>query len=203
MAKAAHSSKCGVCNHQERARIELLRARGVGYEAVASQFGLKKDAIYRHWRDHVTDEAKARMIGGPARMQELADRANAENMSALDYFAIVRTRLMDQFIAATDAGDRFGAATVSGRLLEALREIGKLTGEIQKISGATTINQQNILVMQSPIVAELQAMLVSTLAPWPEARAAVIAGMRKIEGRTAPAAAPMIEGARADAVAAE
>ena len=186
---------CGICRHPDRARIEIARARGVSYEAIAKQFeDVHRDQVWRHWKEHVSDEVKAKLIGGPAKLQELAERANAENMSSLDYLSIIRSRLMDQFSAACDAGDVHGSAFTAGKILATLRDIGELTGEIYKVtSGGTTINN-NLMLMQSPQMAELQMMLVQTLAPWPEARAAVIAGIRRLEGKAAPAApAPMIE----------
>jgi hypothetical protein len=185
---------CGICRHPDRARIEIARARGVSYEAIAKQFeGVSRDQVWRHWKDHVGDDVKAKLIGGPAKLQELAERATAENMSALDYYAIIRSRLMDQFSAACDAGDVHGSAFTAGKLLSVIGEIGKLTGEIQRISGVTVNN--NMVLMQSPQMAELQMMLVTTLASWPDARAAVIAGIRRLEGKAAPSApANTIEG---------
>src|SRR5436190_481247 len=59
MVRKLTSKRCQVCRHDERWRIELLRAGGASLEALATKFGLHKDAIHRHWRDHVTDQATA------------------------------------------------------------------------------------------------------------------------------------------------
>lgn len=92
---------------------------------------------------------------------------------------------MDVFLACADASDVHGMGVIAGRVLETLREIGKLTGEIQRISGVTINNDNRSIILQSPVVAEIEAALITTLAPYPAARAAVVAALRKIEGGTA------------------
>jgi hypothetical protein len=169
---------CRTCNHPERGRIEVACARGVSLETIAKQFGLKKDTVYRHWKTHVPDKTKATLIGGRARLAELAERADAENLSSLEYFGIIRSQLMDGFLACADAADAWGMSSLGARLLETLREIGKLTGEIQRISGVTINCDNRTLILQSPVVCEIEAALIATLRPYPEARAAVIAALR-------------------------
>jgi hypothetical protein len=67
--------QCAVCRHPERARIELLRAGGASYDSIGSKFGLHRDAVWRHWRDHVSPERKAQLLTGPVQLHELAERA--------------------------------------------------------------------------------------------------------------------------------
>lgn len=40
--------RCQVCLHAERVRIEALHTAGVGIDKLAEQFGLHRDAIWRH-----------------------------------------------------------------------------------------------------------------------------------------------------------
>jgi hypothetical protein len=196
MVSKNYDRKCRTCNHPERGRIEVSCARGVSFEVIATQFGLKKDTVYRHWKKHVTDKTKATLIGGRAKLAALVERANAENMSSLEYFAIDRSQLMDGFLACADAADVWGMTSLGARLFETLREIGKRTGEIQRISGVTINNDNRSIILQSPVIAEIEAALITTLAPYPAARIAVIAALRKIEGGNAVAAgAPQIVGA--------
>jgi hypothetical protein len=182
---------CKICNHPERARLELLRAGGASYDSLSKKFeGVSRDQIFRHWTKHVPDARKSELIGGPALSSEqLAEKANEKSMGLLDSFDHVRARLFKSFDAACDAGDRNGQSVIAGRLLETLREIGKLTGEIRQLApGGVTINN-NVAILSSPVGVELQSMLIRELAPHPEARAAVISGLRRLEGR----GAPMIE----------
>ena len=82
MVRKLTSKRCQVCRHDERWRIELLRAGGASLEALATKFGLHKDAIHRHWRDHVTDQAKAGYLCGPAELASLAERAPLSRATA-------------------------------------------------------------------------------------------------------------------------
>ena len=84
--------------------------------------------------------------------------------------------------------------------MEVLREVGKLTGEIRELApGGVTINN-NLAIMNSPAIAEMQAAIIRVLAPYPEARAAVVAALRRHEGVTAP---PLIEAVVKPAMAIE
>jgi hypothetical protein len=85
----------------------------------------------------------------------------------LDYLAVVRTTLLDLFQASAQAGDRHGATLTSGRLLECLREIGKITGELGKISNTGVHITNNVAVLSSPAFGHLQAAIISALAPLP------------------------------------
>lgn len=175
----------------------MMLAGGASAVAVGRKFGVTHDAVTRHWNRHVSQERKAQIIAGPIKLHQLAERAAAEGMSLLDYLALIRSTLLSQFSAAAEAGDKHGTATLAGRLLECLREIGRLTGELSRVGGVNVTN--NTLILGSPFVAELQSMLIQTLAPFPDARAAVITGMRALEQRAMGVTPPQIEGEAAHA----
>jgi hypothetical protein len=118
----APSYRCRTCQSPHRAHVELLRASGVSYEAIAKRFGLDRDNIWRHWHRHVSNETKAYLIAGPVQLHELAQRAAAEGMSLLDYLGVIRGTLMNLFQAAAQANDRNGASITSGRLLQTLEQ---------------------------------------------------------------------------------
>ena len=83
--KRITSPRCQVCRHEDRWRIELLRAGGASFESLATKFSVDRDAIWRHWHQHVTDEAKASYLCGPADMEKLAEKAVSEGDSVLDF----------------------------------------------------------------------------------------------------------------------
>jgi hypothetical protein len=170
------AQKCAVCRHEQRYQIERLRAGGASCESLARKFGLGgKDAVWRHWRNHVSNEAKAQLLAGVS-LAELAKRAEAESMSLLDYLSLVRGILLRTFMAAAESDDRHGVAITSGRLLETLRQIGTLTGEIQRLGSGNTTITNNTLILNSPVFASLQGAILSALGPFPDARVAVVAG---------------------------
>jgi hypothetical protein len=106
MVRKLTSKRCQVCRHDERWRIELLRAGGASLDSLAAKFGVDRVAIWRHWRDHVTDQAKAGYLCGPAGLATLGERAAIEGDSVLDYLRLCRTVLTSQLSAMTEAGRR-------------------------------------------------------------------------------------------------
>lgn len=173
--------KCTVCAHDERWRIELLRAGGASFDSLAEKFGLSKDAIARHWHNHVAAEMKASYLAGPAQLANLASTAAKEGASVLDHFRVVRTMLMAMMAATTEAGDARGAAIVSAQLVSVLEKIGKVTGEIATIAQGTINIQNNVAIVQSPQFAKVQAAILRALAPHGAARAAVVAALRELD----------------------
>jgi hypothetical protein len=76
---------------------------------------------------------------------------------------------------------------LAGRLHENFRDCGRLTGELQR--GPLLNVQNNILV--NPDYATAIARIVSAVAPYPEAREAVIAALRDLDAASASAPALM------------
>lgn len=178
--KGEPNQKCTICAHAQRYQIELALVSGVSCRAVAKKYTVSRDAAWRHLRNHVPPERRAELVAGPLKPHELAERAADEGMSLLEYVAMVRNSLMARFLAASEADDRQGTALIAGRLLDCLRLTAQLSGELSK-AGATITT--NIAIMNSPLVADLQTMLIRTLQPFPEARAAVLAGLEELSQR--------------------
>jgi hypothetical protein len=184
------NNACQVCVHPERGRVESAIANGAAQKATARKFGLSEFSVHRHWKKHVSPERRAQLtIGGSAKLHEIAERAAAENMSLLDYLSITRSTLMAQFLNASEAGDRHGCALIASRLHESLRMIAQLTGELTKVGAQVT---NNTLILSSPLMADLQAMLTKRLAPYPEAARAVLEGLEELSARALRGATPAL-----------
>jgi hypothetical protein len=181
------SGRCAVCKHPERYRVELALVGGASHRVIGQNYGLNKHALWRHLRKHVSKERRAQLVAGPLKLSELSQKAAEEGLALLDYLQIIRSTLLSQFMTTSEAGDSNGAATVAGRLLECLRIIATLTGEISRTSAVVT---NNIAILQSPLMADLQGMLIRTLQPFPEARAAVLGGLEQLSARAMSQAAP-------------
>jgi hypothetical protein len=186
---------CQVCDHEERWRIELLRAAGSSLDALATKFGVHRDAIWRHWTKHVSDEAKATYLCGPADMAMLAQKAAQEGDSVLDYLRMVRSSLVAQLAVMNEAGDARGAGYIAGQLTKTLETMARVTGEIGDLARSVTINNTNVAVLDHPQFASVQACMLRALAPFADARAAVVAALRGLDGGNAPAgpAAPAMK----------
>jgi hypothetical protein len=160
-----------------------LRAGGASLDSLAEKFGVGRDAIFRHWRDHVSDEMKAGYLAGPVQLEQLAAKAADTGGSVLDHLNAVRTILMGQLASMTEAGDGRGAAYVAGRLTSTLEVIARISGELGALATNTTYNITNnqLVLTQHPSFLKLQASLLHALAPFPEARAAVVAALRELD----------------------
>jgi hypothetical protein len=168
--RSIRPAQCVVCTHPNRARIELSRVGGSSLDVIATQFEISRDSVWRHFKNHVSDRRRAELMAGPARVHDLANSAAAESRGLLEQLQIVRSVLFNQFLNAAEAGDRPGVANVAGRLLESLRELGKLTGELRELSGVT-INNNTLNLFASPQFTALQEGLLRIARTHPDARA--------------------------------
>jgi hypothetical protein len=178
---------CKVCKHESRWRIELLRAGGASLDSLAAKFGVDRDAIWRHWTKHVSDEMKAGYLAGPVQLQELAAKAADTGSSVLDHLHAIRTVLMGHLTTMTEAGDGIGASHVAGKLTRVLETIAKIGGELGEMARSVVITNNNIAIMSHPGFAQVQATLLRALAPHPAARAAVVVALRGLDSGNAPA----------------
>ena len=148
---------------------------------IIREFGVGRDALHRHWHLHVSARRKAELLAGPVEIEKLANRAAEEDRSLIDYLSILRSALFKLFMDAKASGRTFEANAISGRLLSVLEAIGKVNGQLRSV-GITINNQQinSASVLSDAEVARVQAIIIRTLRPFPEARAAVIAALENV-----------------------
>jgi hypothetical protein len=184
MAREIRSASCKVCTHPDRVRIELLRVGGASLDALSAEFKVSRDSIHRHAKNHITTKRKAELMCGPVEVDGLVNAAAKESKSLLDYLRVTRSVLFSQFLACAEASDRNGVAAVAGRLLESLRELGRISGEIRQVSGISfTTNTLNIVA--SPEFATLSTGLLDLSRRFPEARADIISLLRRLDAEPA------------------
>ena len=112
-----------------------------------------------------------------------------ESEALLQNIATQRARLLLMQDSAMEVGDHAKVALLAGRILQTVELAGKYLGEFAQHQIRTTVS-----VLIQPEYLEMRAALVSALAPYPEARRAVIAALHSIEARSA-SLPPTIEGA--------
>ena len=184
--RGSRTGRCQGCNHLERVRIERLLAAGGSIKGVARKFAIDYHALRRHWRNHVSAEARAAYIAGAgATKDQLEELVADESLALIDHYRIVRGALYKGFSAASELGDGNSLALLAGRLHENFRDCGRLTGELQR--GPLLNIQNNVLI--NPDCTRAIARIVSAVAPYPEAREAVIAALRDLDATSASAPA--------------
>jgi len=184
--KGSRTGRCQGCNHLERVRIERLLAAGASVKGTARKFDINYHALRRHWFNHVSVEERAAYIAGTGAIKDQLETVVAdESLALIDHYRIVRGGLYKGFGAATEVGDCNSLALLAGRLHENFRDCGRLTGELQH--GPLLNVQNNVLV--NPDYTKAIARIVSAVAPFPEAREAVITALRDLEAASDPAPA--------------
>ena len=184
--KGSRTGRCRGCNHLERVRIERLLSAGASVKGTARKFELDYHALRRHWINHVSAEARAAYIAGAGVIKDQLEEIVAdESLALIDHYRIIRSALYKGFSAASELGDGNSLALLAGRLHENLRDCGRLTGELQH---GPLLNVQNNLLV-SPDYTKAIARIVSAVAPFPEAREAVITALRDLEAASDPAPA--------------
>src|SRR5689334_5960621 len=180
--KGSLTGRCRGCNHLERVRIERFLAAGASIKGVARKFDIDYHALRRHWTNHVSAEARASYVAGAgATKDKLEEIVADESLGLIDHYRIVRGALYQRFSAAAELGDGNSLALLAGRLHENFRDCGRLTGELQH--GPLLNVQNNVLV--NPDYTRAIARIVSAVAPYPDARDAVIAALRDLDAASA------------------
>ena len=156
---------CSICAREDVEQINQDILSGIPFERLHVKYGASVGALHRHKTHLLTQIAAVQPvdISNPSyvmqRIQELETRADA------------------LYTAAVKKGDLLN----TGRALKELREItslyARLTGEL---------NTQQQVVHQhlhvSPEWAYLRSVILKSLQPYPEARAALIAALEGVEG---------------------
>jgi hypothetical protein len=176
--KGSRTGRCQGCTHHERQRLERALAAGASLRATARKFGVPYHSLRRHWLGHVDAQARAAYIAGAGIVKEELEQLVADtDLSILDHLRAIRAKLYFVFDAVSEAGDRLNLDRLAGRLHENLSLSAKLTGELQR---GPLFNIQNNL-MVSPDYSRAIARIVAAVAPFAEARQAVIAALRELD----------------------
>lgn len=170
---------CTVCQHRERAAIELALARNVPFAALARRYKMGTDPLRRHAKNHMPPQLRAQLLAGPELPMDLDRLRETESQSLLANIVAIRHRLFAMMDRCEEVTDTAGAQRVAGQLHRNLELTGKLLGDL---STGTTINN-NILI--SPVYIEMRTELVRALRDHPEARQAVAQVLYGLESKFA------------------
>jgi transposase-like protein len=148
---------CTICSHEQRFAIEeLLATRQSTYRGIARKYGVSEDAVSRH--------VKAGHVSHLLALAADAERAAAAD-GLLDRIEALHSRTL-AILEAVEGTDEHGTALAAIR--EARRNL-ELIGEVtRELDRAGTINLELSVEWQ-----EVKAVLVNTLASYPEAQQAV------------------------------
>jgi hypothetical protein len=149
---------CSICSHEHRDAMEDAFIAGQAKRRIASQHGVSERAVRYHMREHLPALlALARDAERAARADSLLDRMEA---------------LQSQTLAILDAPE--DQRTALAAIAQARRNL-ELIGEVSReLDRAGTINLELTVEWQ-----EVKAVLVNTLASYPEAQQAVFSALEE------------------------
>jgi hypothetical protein len=143
---------CSICSHEHRDAMEDAFIAGQAKRRIASQHGVSERAVRYHMREHLPALlALARDAERAARADTLLDRMEA---------------LQSQTLAILDAPE--DQRTALAAIAQARRNLELIAELTQELDRAGTINLELTVEWQ-----EVKAVLVNTLASYPEAQQAV------------------------------
>lgn len=159
------SKKCSICEHEQLEQINMELMSGVSLRTVAKKFNVSHSALHRHKCEHIphTEETPSALpVVSIEKVAELERRANV------------------LYLDAMHNDDRLNAIRALKEYREIVSLYAKLTGELTK---QTQIVHNHLHI--SPEWISLRQTMLSALAPFPEARAALISAISAAEAQEA------------------
>ncbi len=154
---------CTICTHSERTAVDRALVQGAPLRDIAGQHGLSKSSVERHQAEHL-----------PTLLTKAKD---AEELAAAD-------DLLDQLhsLQATTLG-LLRKAERAGKLGTAVMAIREARGNLELLAKLTQqLDSRPVLnLLVAPEWLAVRAVLLSALAPYPDARATVAARLAELE----------------------
>jgi hypothetical protein len=140
--------QCTICVHPERGRLDYLLVTtgglyGGGRRALAQKFDVSADALWRHAKNHISEEYRTAAKMGPFESEEALRKLLAETgASVLDRYNAVYNGHLARWLVALEAGEDETMIRHGNVMAALLGKIGMLTHEMLP-PGAHTAIQQN------------------------------------------------------------
>jgi hypothetical protein len=149
------SRPCTVCNHPERQAIDAALVTGTPQRDLAGRHGLSQAALQRHNSEHL-----------PAALLKAKDAGEVAHADVLlKQVRGVQSRAVKILDKAEESAQLDTALRALREVRACIELFAKLTGDLDE--------RPVVNVTLSPQWVELRAIIVQTLAPYPEARQAV------------------------------
>ncbi len=157
---------CKACAHRQRADIDRELVEGSSLRDVAGQYNLSKSSLERHKAAHLPSTLTM--------AHEAAEASRADELLA--EVEGLRAKAYNLLLAAEAKADLKTALLGVRETRGCLELLGKLLGKLQQ-EGAVSVN-----IITAPAWLELRGIILTALAPYPEARAAVVRALEDYDG---------------------
>jgi hypothetical protein len=144
----------------------FLVSSAAGVQPTAKKFGVSYDSLRNHAAKHISQTYRDAVRSGPLQSEEQLRRLVAESgVGVIENLKTIYSGLASRWLHAFEAGDDHKLSLLTGKLHANLELQGRITRELQP-SGGTYV-QNNFLLGDA-------AQLLKILAPFPEARKAIV-----------------------------
>ncbi len=155
---------CSICSHPLRADVDVaISEPGALIARVASDFAVSPDALKRHRQNHLLPAVAAELASDP----ELSHIDLLKEMRTLYH----RMNLHLERVEETDNWQAIRAFHAEAR--RDLELLAKLMGELD--------DRPQVTIMIAP---QVQQVIINALAPYPDARKAVVDALAPLEAAT-------------------
>jgi len=147
--------KCTICAHPKRAEIDQAIVDGVPYRAIACRYGVGREAVRRHAKNHVPRTlVKAHEAEEVSRADDLLARAREYEAHAV--------ALLEKAAEEDDYGTALRGIREARSCLELL---ARMRGELER--------EMTVNILQLPEWVAVREAVYRALKPYPEAREAL------------------------------
>jgi len=156
---------CSICTHAQREEIDRALAAGrTANTVLSSQFAVTEQALRRHKEKHLP----AQLV----KAQEAREVAQADDLLA----QVKRLQIVTMNILriAYDAQDLRTALQAVGQARQNLELVGRIVGELE------AERVQVAVLVQSPDWQRVRGVILDALAPYPDARLAVVEALKHV-----------------------
>lgn len=155
--------RCTICDHAKRDEIDACLVSNETLRDIAGRYGLKRTSLHRHQEKHLP----AQLV----QAQEIEEVVRADNL--LGQLLHLQKSALAILKQAEGEGSHRTALYAIKQAGDLLALQAKLTGHLSEAPIVNvTVNQQWL---------QIRAVVVEALAPYPEARAAVVAALTRVD----------------------
>lgn len=148
--------RCTVCGHPDRPAVDQAIINHRPFRRIAAQFSLSLNAVIRHHEQHIPEVlARAKDEADVRHAIDLAQQLKAINGAALQVLADARR-----------SGDAELALKAIDRVQRQLEMVAKIAGDLDE--------RPILAIWLNPDWLRIETALIEALAPFPDARLAVV-----------------------------
>ena len=168
---------CTACEHKQRANVDLALTHSVPIRTISRRFGISRDALYRHKRNHLSPQLRAAILSAvhPSEI-DLEQLAKSESEGLLGALIGQRARLQMLSEMAFEEREINAAARVEGCITSSLELTSRLLGQL-----VTHHHTTHTTILISSDYLRLRSVITGALKPFPEAAQAVGRALAELE----------------------